>query len=333
MKNKFKLVIIIIIILILIYVYSLKISNYHDFIELINEKIDKRRIDYKIERYGSNETRNITVIACYFKIQRSKHNHKKYEKWMIKFLASVSSPLVLFTSEASFDRKLLKFRQNYPTTLYKIDSHWSILKNIEQLRNKTYIKNYKSNQFILDPEKIKHNSDLYVIWNMKSFLVNKIAQLNPYNSNVFIYSDIGAWRNEIIIDWPNESVVENLMHILNNRILFGQISNSKIKKLLFYPQGDFIEGGFFMGNKNAIQWFENNFWNLHDSRMKKNYFIGKDETLMNLLAFEPKTMYSIVRLNADNDCTYERWFFYQYFLASNYYYECFLNRNKLLMFS
>ena len=88
-----------------------------------------------------------------------------------------------------------------------------------------------------------------------------------------------------------------------------------------------------MGNKNAIQWFENNFWNLHDSRMKKNYFIGKDETLMNLLAFEPKTMHSIVRLNADNDCIHERWFFYQYFLASDYYYECFLNRNKLLMFS
>jgi len=95
-----------------------------------------------------------------------------------------------------------------------------------------------------------------------------------------------------------------------------------------------IEGGFFMGNAKAIKNFAINFWDLHDERLKKGFFIGKDETLMNILIFERKP-HHFVRLRSQNECIHKYvdvWFYYQYFLASDYFFDCLTKRNELLIF-
>ncbi len=82
----------------------------------------KSNVKYKIEQYGPLKSFNVTVVAVYFKLNRSKHNHDTYMKWLVTFFSSISSPLVLFCSDenSSIDRNtIVRFRKNYSTTLIK----------------------------------------------------------------------------------------------------------------------------------------------------------------------------------------------------------------------
>ena len=111
----------------------------------------KKQVEYEIllNKIYSKQT---TVISTYFKINKSKHNDLKYQKWIRNFLLSVKSPLILFTDNQSISKQLLNLRKNLPTKLYIYSSHWEILKEIEQKRNKNYTLNYKYVQNKLDPE-------------------------------------------------------------------------------------------------------------------------------------------------------------------------------------
>ena len=88
-----------------------------------------------------------------------------------------------------------------------------------------------------------------------------------------------------------------------------------------------------MGSKLAISNFEANFWRIHDERFDQGLFIGKDQTIMNLFAFKSNKSHLIARLKASSSTclkTVNKWFFYQYYLASNKYYSC-NNREKLIL--
>ena len=88
-----------------------------------------------------------------------------------------------------------------------------------------------------------------------------------------------------------------------------------------------------MGNAKAIKDYAVHFWNLHDERFKKGYFIGKDETLMNILIFE-RMPNQFVRLKSQNECIHKNvniWFYYQYFLASDFFFDCLIDRDEFLI--
>jgi len=293
-----------------------------------NEKI-KHNILIKYHDKSSSQV--VTVISTYFQIKKSKHSDIEYQNWIKNFLLSVKSPLVLFTDNSSISKNLLNLRKNLTTKLYIYSNHWEILKEIEQKRKKNYSFNYKHIQNTLDPEKEIHNPDLYVLWNMKSYITNKIAQENPFNSKFFIYTDSGAWRDEPLLNWPNEVFIQNLSHLIMDKILFGQISNSENNSN--FPFVDCIQGTFFMGTKVGIYNFEKYFWQIHDQLFDKGLFIGKDQTIMNILAFKSNKSHLIAKLIASRTNCIKQvdiWFFYQYYLASNKYYTC--NNQQLIYF-
>jgi len=292
-----------------------------------------------IKKYHANNrieqtinSSQIAVISTYFKISKSKHSDAKYQNWIGNFLSSVKSPLIIFTDNNSISKQLLDLRiaKNLTTKLYIYSSHWEILTEIEQKRNKNYTFNYKNVQNHLDPEKRIHSPDLYVLWNIKSYITNKIAQENPFNSKMFIYTDSGAWRDEPLLNWPNELFIKNLSYLIQDKIFFGQISDSQNN--FNFPLVDCIEGTFFMGSKVGIYNFEKYFWQIHDQRFDQGLFIGKDQTIMNILAFKSNKSHLIARLKARNTNCMKQvdiWFFYQYYLASDNYYAC-NNRQELL---
>lgn len=254
-------------------------------------KLNKSRVHnvnlYKedIRMYGKIINQHeVTVVSSYFLLKKSKHNSEKYNNWIRNFFTSVTAPLVIFTDNKSIDNDLLKLRENFTTILYVYESHWDILKEIELKRNKNYSFNYKSIQNDIDPEKRIHNPDLYVLWNMKSFITNKIAKENPFNSLIFIYTDSGAWRQKTLLNWPNIPFIKTVSNIIKDKILFGQISKTNSDKSSSFPEIELIEGGFYLGTKKAINKFETNFWQIHDERFDKGLFIGKDQTMMNIIS-------------------------------------------------
>jgi hypothetical protein len=62
---------------------------------------------------------------------------------------------------------------------------------------------------------------------------------------------------------------------------------------------------------------------IHDQLFDKGLFIGKDQTIMNILAF--KSNCKIAKLIASRTNYIKQvdiWFFYQYYLASDKFYTC-----------
>lgn len=135
----------------------------------------------------------VTVVAMYFHLNQSKHSTEKYDNWTSQFLQSVSSPVVMYTDYISRE-KILKKRYPFPIHLILVDNIWQVMSQLEKDRNKSYIDNYLKVQIEIDPEKEVHNSNLYAIWNLKSFMVKNVIKKNPFNSSFFIYADAGAWR-------------------------------------------------------------------------------------------------------------------------------------------
>ena len=53
-------------------------------------------------------------------------------------------------------------------------------------------------QEMMDPEQgIGHNRDLYTVWSEKSNLLKIVADNNYFNSDYFLWLDIGAVRHEV----------------------------------------------------------------------------------------------------------------------------------------
>jgi hypothetical protein len=273
-----------------------------------------------------------TVISMYFCFT-SKHSSREYKRWMINILKSVNSPMIIFTDEKSKNFILnIRLRMIFKTKIIIYDNIWEIMKELETSRNMSYSNNYLFNQNNLDPEKSLHNSHLYALWNLKSYICNKIAKDNPFNSSFFIYTDIGAWRESIIPYWPNNNFIQLLTSELKDRILFGQI-NEVEEKIINFENSDIIEGTFFAGSKLALENFFVNYYKIHDKRLKDGKFIGKDQIIMNIYAFMDEK--KVVRLRTwDLKCKKKRinrWFFYQYYFALNDFYNCFDNKLDLLI--
>lgn len=302
----------------LVYIF-LVFTNYHES----NQFPDKFVIIG-----DSHVTSFVTVVSVFVALNKSKHSQSNYDLWVSNFLNSVDVPLILLCDEMSLNN-LIKLRQNRSTTFYIVNNIKQVLKKIELERKQNYASEYYYHQLELDREKNIHNPNLYAIWNLKSYISNLFAQLNPYKSEYFIYSDAGAWRDNKFKRWPNKELVKQLRIYQGEKIFFGQIS-----PLVGNPlTNDIIEGGFFAGSKLAMKNFYDNFFYLHDIRLKEGKFVGKDQIILNLMAFKFFND-SIVRLRTWNlNCnrSYNAWFFYQRYFAYDEDYLCNNNRYSLLI--
>ena len=288
----------------------------------------------------SNDTNFVTVVTNYFRIPHSKHNHQLYMTWMRNLFSSIKHvPVVVITDVHSVNdiynlTSDLKSSQNaqLKVTFYVVDSSWSSVKQLEMERNICYANNYIFYQPSVDVEFLRHNPNLYSIWNSKAYYLNLSATKNFYNSSFFVYTDIGAFRNYVYKDWPDRSFARHLKNYLNDRILFGQVTpmpgdfnSSKV---------NFIQAGFFAGSALAIRRFSDGYYRVQDELLTRRQFVGKEQKLLNLLSADSLFKRHAVALQAYssyNDCTlpYDVWFFYQTYMADSKSIGC-LNVNDKL---
>ena len=270
---------------------------------------------------SKTKTHFTTVVSMYFKLSASKHSISQYNSWIANMLKSIQAPLVMYTDSKSIE--FLQANRNsshYTTTYFIYDDIWGVMRELELRRNMSYLVPYQKEQHDKDAERRIHNPSLYACWNLKTYILAKASEMNEYNSEFFMYTDAGAWREKAFTDWPHEEFVRNVSQRLNDRMLFGQVYD---KRRLFNVGQDHIEGTFFAGSKLAIAAYERAFYDQHDLWLQAGFFIGKDQTMMNMLAFVTHKE-SIVRLqawDAAQGCC-NRWHFYQRFFAQPKQYNC-----------
>ena len=114
-------------------------------------------------------------------IIKNKHNNK-YNNWFNNSL-KINSPYIIFGNKQSIE--LIKtFRKNLPTYYIEL--------NIDDF----YTTKYKD-KMIVHPVHCP-SIELNLIWNEKIFLIQKAKNINPFNSEYFLWIDAGicTYRDE-----------------------------------------------------------------------------------------------------------------------------------------
>ena len=289
--------------------------------------LNKLSSNLNITHHGNMTQSYATLVSMYFPLERSKHSTKRYDEWLSRMFQYVKGPIIFFTND--YMNNIIKLRENItsPITFIRFNNIWEILNKLEIERKQNYTYHYKFTQHQKDPEKHIHNPNLYAIWNLKSYLVNMSATLNFYNSSFFIYGDSGAWRDGVFSNWPDIDVVKRIHNKIGDKFLSGEVGGfSSIFR-------DSIEGTFFAGSQKAIIEYSNEYYRVHDERLNNSEFVGKDQTNMNKVSYITRKDL-VARLKTYGlRCWkgFDRWFFYQYFFASDDQYVCEERENLIMM--
>jgi len=130
-----------------------------------------------------------TVVTGYFRVP-SKYKPGKYDGWMRNML-SLQDAMVIFTEKEMVDQ-VKEFRSHAQdrTVIIPLEIH--------QLPYGTlYSKEFWQDQLDRDPEKKRHRSyELFWIWLSKSWLTTQAIRMNWFSSDLFVWSDIGCFRND-----------------------------------------------------------------------------------------------------------------------------------------
>ena len=230
---------------------------------------------------------NATVVTAFYRMP-SKHRAANYARWAANVLQT-GSPMVVFTDQLSLTvLKKMRPRRLLAQTRFLVKS----------LQAHDWLKGYnpafwKRQHDQLDPERHgAHSSispDLYKIWDSKLEMVVAVAESNPFFTDTFWWVDIGALRDKKVFPdpWPSPSV---LAHLPRDRVVVGQVAST------IDPSGvsDELEGGFFGGTASSVKWYAAAFYAELANRARANRFIGKDQTIMNVVFARNRDKFAVL---------------------------------------
>lgn len=255
--------------------------------------------------------KNITLVTAYFELPHSKFNNNIYENWIKNFLL-IKTPIVVYTNKPNF---IKNHRDNYlPITVIEC--------NIKDFLVYKYLDQWKEHLNI-DHEKKIHNINLYMIWNEKSNFIKKTIDLNPYNTDYFYWTDIGAFRDTDItkkyyLNYPNKTTDKILLLQINqftvneiNQIYnFNNNNNTNTKNIFQYQNR--IGGGIFGGHKDNCLIWHKKYYDMLDTFFKNNQFAGKDQSIMATVAILNPEL--VIVVNHDKKL-FDEWFYLQEYLT------------------
>jgi hypothetical protein len=184
--------------------------------------------------------------------------------------------------------------------------------------------NYWNNDWNRDPEKIIHNTNLYIVWNEKSNFVKEAIQNNYFKTDYFCWCDIGCFRTHETISkyryFPNITKLSSIdkIHLLNivpfQEKDLDTLKNIKLGRTTmhnFFNQQNRIGGTIFVGHINAWKKWIPLFYSTMELFMTHNTFAGKDQDIMAMIALLYPEVVQLITPPTSND-----WFYLQdYFIS------------------
>lgn len=221
-----------------------------------------------------------TIVTGYFELDISKASPDKYRLWMSNMLMN-NNPMVIFCDENSYNT-INELRKGNETNTR------IIITDFEEFLCYRYV-NHFHNHMRLDHElKRGHNLFLYMIWNEKSNFLKRAIELNPFNSDYFLWVDIGCFRlpNTEFLNWPNPKRIEE---IPKDKVLllsvepFSPIELSiyKLEDLPNFQRANRIGAPIFGGGKEILLKWHQLYYQMLECFIINNRFIGKDQSIMN----------------------------------------------------
>ena len=165
-----------------------------------------------------------TIVTAYFKM-RSKAPHSAYEEWM-RNLLSLQDSMIIYTTEdlkehmyelrghAINRTQVIATELNTTRAARLCDSAGALCGETDSLA-------WWQRQLEIDPERDLHQSfELFWVWLSKSEFVSRAIGLDPFGSEVFIWSDIGCFREP---SYNGRLWASNLEAVPLNSLLMMQV--------------------------------------------------------------------------------------------------------------
>ena len=250
---------------------------------------------------------SVTVVSCYYKIP-SKHNHYNYNIWIQNLLLNLHCNIIIFTSSdlASYFEK------------YKINNkNLKLLIIVKEFNNLDILKKYNidfwNNQYKIDPTpNIGRNKECYIIWNSKMNFIKEAIDLNPFNSDKFIWNDIGSMRNKYFSNFISKYPIYN--NISNNKLDIVLLQNFKDTKQEYYQNEVHLSASIFGASKDIFLQIIELFYKYLDEYIQNNLFIGCDQQILSTIYMKHPELFNLINpyvKNMNNEII-DIWF-YLYF--------------------
>lgn len=143
---------------------------------------------------GPRVQSNHTLVTAYFRA-KSKYPSSQYDEWMQNMM-SLKDPLVIFT-QPDLVEMMSKLRSDPSLSTVIVPCTLEDLP-ISQLRSNLRFEHmgnsisFWEHQLEIDPEKSRHSSYfVFWIWLSKSWLVEQAIQRDYFQSEFYVYTDIG----------------------------------------------------------------------------------------------------------------------------------------------
>ncbi|OQV14879.1 hypothetical protein BV898_10911 [Hypsibius exemplaris] len=229
--------------------------------------------------------RPVTVVTAYYRIP-SKQKGAVYLKWMSNFLEVIPCHLYVFT-EARSEAKVKSRRASFSGTTKIVVREFSELEEVKRLE-------MWNKQKSLDHETF-HTPELYALWNQKLHFLMEAIKENPFDSDYFLWTDIGSFRDkeqaEQLTSYPDTNTTATLLG--TDKVFFLQMGDflEEHRKIRWngLPEKDFqhgtgLAGTVLGGHANAIREYNQRYYETMKLMHDNGLFIGKDQNIMSTVA-------------------------------------------------
>ena len=140
-----------------------------------------------------------TIVTCYYHI-RSKHGFLEYKGWIVNMLQA-TDPMVIFVNpegtpgqQLDWFRYVAQLRTHAPTIIVPL--------NMANLTTYTVFSDefWENEAKPMDPDqalmKYLKTTDVYRVWNEKIIMTEEVARLNPFDTELIYWLDIGYFRGK-----------------------------------------------------------------------------------------------------------------------------------------
>jgi hypothetical protein len=157
-----------------------------------------------------------------------------------------------------------------------------------------------------------------MIWAEKSHFLKRAIELNPFQSDYFLWVDIGCFRvpNTEYLNWPNP---EKIAQQDKNKVLLLSVVPFMMPELLCnfkeeLPSFQFtnrIGGTIFGGGKDVLLKWHDLYYEMLEYFISIDRFIGKDQSIMNSVYLMNRDICNLIKW--EEGCR-DSWFYIQDFL-------------------
>ncbi len=232
----------------------------------------------------------LTLVTAFYTV-KSKNCINKLKIWMKYMIDNVNNyNLVIYTDQYSlyFFDEVMETIDNNPRIRL-------ILKPLISLESYKYEEKWKSNSRRYSLVNV-NDWQLNMLWNEKVNFVNDAYTNKYFDTEWYGWTDINYWRNRENIDlnsydelnWPNNDKLD----VLNKeKVYYGRVNNNSTyfwRLIKFIKQGyqtpidqNSINSGFFIINKDKIDWWYNTY-NKQLQELFNKYVFIKDDLLVTI---------------------------------------------------